>query len=109
MPGFQGSLVTLAVGSLLLSACGTPAAPAMPTAIPDTRISPTPAPTNALPTPVPIQPLGAISYRNLFQEYLGKPDSEVQGKLETAWQQLFYGDNEDSAGVLPGRFRHGLY
>jgi oligosaccharide reducing-end xylanase len=101
MPGQKGLFETLVVGSFLLSACGTPVAPAMPAGIPDTRVSPALASTNALPTLVPIQPLGDISYRNLFQEYLGKPDSEVQGKLEAAWQQLFYGDNDDQRVYYP--------
>jgi oligosaccharide reducing-end xylanase len=92
MSGFQGSLVTLAVGSLLLSACGTQAAP---------MVLSTLAPTNALPTSVPIKPLGVISYRNLFREYLGKLDSEVQAKLETAWQQLFYGDDDNQRVYYP--------
>ena len=31
-------------------------------------------------------------YRNLFHEYLGKSDQEVQARLESAWHQLFHGD-----------------
>jgi len=30
-------------------------------------------------------------YRNLFKEYLGKSDTEIQKKLDAAWNQLFYG------------------
>ena len=37
-------------------------------------------------------------YRNLFAEYLGKSDTQVQAKLEAAWSQLFYG-NDDSERV----------
>ena len=33
------------------------------------------------------------TYRNLFAEYLGKSDSDVQAKLNAAWDQLFYGDD----------------
>lgn len=34
------------------------------------------------------------AYRNLFRELLGKSDSEIQTKLEAAWQQLFYGSDD---------------
>jgi oligosaccharide reducing-end xylanase len=37
-------------------------------------------------------------YRNLFEEYLGKSDVEVQAKIDAAWDQLFYG-NDDSERV----------
>jgi oligosaccharide reducing-end xylanase len=37
-------------------------------------------------------------YRNLFKEYLGKSDTEIQKKLDDTWQQLFYG-NDDSQRV----------
>jgi oligosaccharide reducing-end xylanase len=40
-------------------------------------------------------PAGAFAsgqYRNLFHEYLGKSDAEIDAKLAAAWQQLFYGD-----------------
>jgi oligosaccharide reducing-end xylanase len=32
-------------------------------------------------------------YRDLFKEYLGKTDSEIQAKLDATWNQLFYGDD----------------
>jgi oligosaccharide reducing-end xylanase len=32
------------------------------------------------------------TYRNLFHEYLGVGDREVDARLESAWQQLFHGD-----------------
>ena len=41
------------------------------------------------------EPQGAFAtgnYRNLFKEYLGKSDAEIDAKLNAAWQQLFYGD-----------------
>jgi oligosaccharide reducing-end xylanase len=37
-------------------------------------------------------------YRNLFKEYLGKSDEEIQTKINAAWDQLFYG-NDDSERV----------
>lgn len=61
--------------------------------------------TSVLPTITPIltptPPVGAFysgEYRNLFKEYLGKSDSEIQAKLDGAWNQLFYG-NDDSERV----------
>jgi oligosaccharide reducing-end xylanase len=40
-------------------------------------------------------------YRNLFREYLGKSDAEVKAKLESAWQQLFYGDENSQRLYYP--------
>jgi len=63
--------------------------------------SSTPPPTSspvihtAISTPQP--PVGAIysgQYRNLFKEYLGKSDAEVKAKLDAAWNQLFYGNDD---------------
>lgn len=51
--------------------------------------------TSEPPTPEP--PVGAFTsgqYRDLFQEYLKKSDTEVQAKIEAAWDQLFYGDDD---------------
>jgi oligosaccharide reducing-end xylanase len=105
---FQRFFITLAVVSLLLGACsgnvitpaGVPASPLVPTNTPvvpsSTPLPPTVTPTLALPTPIPalVKPLQDIIYRNLFQEYLRKPESEVQEKLQAAWQQLFYGADD---------------
>jgi oligosaccharide reducing-end xylanase len=47
------------------------------------------------------QQAGAFStgeYRNLFKEYLRKSDTEIQTKIDKAWEQLFYG-NDDSERV----------
>ena len=52
------------------------------------------AKVTSLPSPPP--PSGAFSsgvYRNLFAEYLGKSEAEIQAKLGAAWNQLFYGDD----------------
>ncbi|HEX6032798.1 MAG TPA: glycosyl hydrolase family 8, partial [Anaerolineales bacterium] len=40
-------------------------------------------------------------YRNLFEEYLGKSDAEVQAKIDAAWEQLFYGDDERERVYYP--------
>jgi oligosaccharide reducing-end xylanase len=40
-------------------------------------------------------------YRNLFSEYLGKSDAEVDSKLQSAWTQLFRGDPNSQALYYP--------
>ncbi|HVM72127.1 MAG TPA: glycosyl hydrolase family 8 [Anaerolineales bacterium] len=95
--------VGLATLSLLLSACAAPqaaptpgpsahAATASPPAEPTAPPTPTPAPSGALQT---------IRYRDLFQEYLGKSQADVQAKLQAAWQQLFYGDDDSQRVYYP--------
>ncbi len=90
MPVTRGSLFGLVVISLLLSDCSIPSISIVPTV---TSLSPTQPLIRVFPTPIPAltKPLEGITYRNLFQEYLGKSDAEVQEKLDAAWQQLFYG------------------
>ena len=101
MKNIHRFLITLTIVSFLLSACGTPATLVMPTVIPatpivptNTPVPPTVTPTRVLTTPVSVMSFETGTYRDLFQEYLGKPYTEVQGKLEAAWQQLFYGDDD---------------
>jgi oligosaccharide reducing-end xylanase len=51
----------------------------------------------ATPTPTPQPVAGAFEsneYRNLFAEYLGKSDEEIQAKLDAAWDQLIYGNDD---------------
>ena len=53
--------------------------------------------TSVPPTSTPLPPVGAFEsnvYRNLFKEYLGKSDEEIQAKIDTAWEQLFYGSDD---------------
>ncbi len=76
---------TLAAGAMLLSACGNSAA--------------SPSGTVAL-TISDSLPLN-ITYRNLFHEYLGKTDAEVQARLQAIWQQLFYGDDASQRIYYP--------
>ena len=50
------------------------------------------------------EPQGAVAtgqYRNLFKEYLGKSDAEIDAKIEAAWQQLFYGDADTQRLYYP--------
>ena len=68
----------------LVASCSTPTIPA-------------PAPVTASPTSLPQSQVGAFAsgaYRNLFKEYLGKSDSEIQAKLDSAWNQLFHGNDD---------------
>lgn len=48
-------------------------------------------------------PAGATSpqYRNLFKEYLGKSDAEIEARLQGAWHQLFAGDPDSEALYYP--------
>ena len=49
-------------------------------------------------------PSGAAAtgaYRNLFHEYLGKSDQEVQARLDSAWRQLFHGDPQSQGLYFP--------
>ena len=78
-------IVALTLFFLLLSACGTPISRNLP------ALSMTKGPA-VISTPVkPAFETGA--YRNLFAEYLGKSDAEIQAKLDAAWNQLFYGND----------------
>lgn len=89
------------VFSLLLSACGTGPSPVPQadggTPPPATAVAPSPAPPTATPSHRPaatsVQSFESGAYRNLFAEYLGKSETEIQAKLESAWNQLFYGDD----------------
>jgi oligosaccharide reducing-end xylanase len=65
------------------------------------------APSTATPTPQPTatpQPIGAFEsgqYRNLFTELLGKSEAEIAQKIDRAWEQLFYGDNDTQRVYYP--------
>jgi oligosaccharide reducing-end xylanase len=81
-------LIFLSFVSALIAGCAPSVAP------PNTPIPVAPSPTS---TPQPAVPVGAFSsgkYRNLFKEYLGKSDAEIQTKLNAAWEQLFYGGDD---------------
>jgi oligosaccharide reducing-end xylanase len=80
-------LMILSFVSSLIVSC------APPTNIPTfTSVPPTAASSS---TPQPR--VGAFysgEYRNLFKEYLGKSDADIQAKLDAAWDQLFYGNDD---------------
>lgn len=56
-----------------------------------------PDPMPAASSPTPRLPSGGAfasqEYQNLFAEYLGKSEAEIEAKLEAAWTQLFYGND----------------
>jgi len=62
-----------------------------------------PTPTSSPPTATPV-PVGAFTsgrYRNLFKEMMNKSDAEIQAKLDTAWKQLFYGNDDTQRVYYP--------
>src|SRR5215813_9910780 len=66
--------------------------------------SPTPIPPTISPTGTPQPYIGAFTseeYRNLFKEYLGRSDAEIQAKLDAAWNQLFYGNDNSERVYYP--------
>jgi oligosaccharide reducing-end xylanase len=103
-------ITIMLVAAFLLAACGAAASPSAPSAspVPPTNsplpatLAPTPSllPTSTVaPTPLPALP--NISYRNLFKEYLGASDATVQGKIQAAWQQIFYGSDATQRVYYP--------
>ena len=85
-------LSTLLLLSFLVSSCGSPSTPA-PAAV---------TPTDSPPTPVPVKPAFETGvYPNLFRDYLGKTDSEIQAKIDEMWNQLFYGDDATERVYYP--------
>ena len=40
-------------------------------------------------------------YPNLFSEWLGMPEADIQSKLEAAWQHFFYGDDATERVYYP--------
>ncbi len=40
-------------------------------------------------------------YRNLFAEYLGKSDADAKARVDAAWNQLFYGDDNNERVYYP--------
>ncbi len=77
-------VIYLVLVSSLIVSCA-PTTTAMPTA--------TPVTTSSSSTSIAMGAFNSGEYRNLFKEYLDKSDAEVQAKVEAAWNQLFYGDD----------------
>jgi oligosaccharide reducing-end xylanase len=78
--------IMVVCGSTLITSCS-----ARPEAGPAaTATAPAASPPSA---PTPAGAFSSGAYRNLFAEYLGKSEVEIQAKLEAAWEQFFYGDD----------------
>jgi oligosaccharide reducing-end xylanase len=94
MFALRRSFFLLIIVSILLSACGTAPTPLPPVAQP-TEIQPTS-------TPEPAKAAFETGiYRNLFAEYLGKSDAEIQAKIDQSWNQLFYGEDSSERIYYP--------
>jgi oligosaccharide reducing-end xylanase len=96
--------ISLAILALLLNACGTGSSAATPTETAVATAMPTATPTEApppTPTRASVQSFESGEYRNLFAEYLGKNDAQIQAKLDAAWDQLFYGSDESQRVYYP--------
>jgi oligosaccharide reducing-end xylanase len=95
----------LVILSLLLAACGTGSPLPLPETPTTAAVEPaTPTPT-ITPQPTPartsVKSFDSGRYRNLLAEYLGKNDTEIQAKLDDAWNRLFYGSDESERVYFP--------
>lgn len=81
-------ILILASGLVSCSTTPTPLSPSM---------SATPVAATQLPSGV----FTSGEYRNLFKEYLGKSEAELQAKIHTAWDQLFYGSDNSERVYYP--------
>lgn len=80
----------------LLAGCAGPTP-----SVTEAPLMPTEPPTQA---PAQLPKVGAYEsgqYPNLFAETLGKSEAEIQGKTEGAFQQLFYGDDQNERVYYP--------
>jgi oligosaccharide reducing-end xylanase len=84
---------TLLLLTFILSSCGSP------TTLETTTVTPTLSPS---PTHLPTKPAFETGvYPNLFKDYLGKSDTEIQAKVDSTWNQLFYGDDSTERVYYP--------
>lgn len=59
-------------------------------------------PADSLPTPLPPKPAFETGvYPNLFKDYLGKSNEEIQARIDSAFHQLFYGDDATERVYYP--------
>jgi len=78
--------------SFSLSSCGSLSTP----------IAVTMTQTESQPMPIPVEPAFETGiYPNLFKDYLGKSDEEIQSKIDFAFDQLFYGDDATERVYYP--------
>jgi oligosaccharide reducing-end xylanase len=78
----SSTVIAIAFAVVILASCGAPAKFMPP---PTTR-------------PQPVGAFYSGQYHNLFKELLGKSDPEIQTRVDSAWAQLFYG-NDDAQRV----------
>lgn len=85
-------LATLLLFSFILSACGSSSTPEPVTVTQTTSPS----------TPFPAKPAFETGvYPNLFKDYLGKSDEEIQAKIDVSFNQLFYGNDSSERVYYP--------
>ena len=87
-------LLILSISSSLIVSCAPSTVMPAPTLVSST----------VSPTSTSLSHAGAFysgEYRNLFKEYLGKSNEDIQAKLEAAWNQLFYGSDDSERVYYP--------
>jgi oligosaccharide reducing-end xylanase len=88
----QRFLATLLALSFILSACGSPSTP----------VTAPVQETESPPMSDPVKPAFETGlYPNLFADYLGKSNEEIQTRIDQAWNQLFYGDDATERVYYP--------
>jgi len=70
--------------------------------------APASTPTATIPPEVPAATSQQLTsaferkeYQNLFKQYLGKSEEEIQAKIDAAWDQLFYGKDDSERVYYP--------
>jgi oligosaccharide reducing-end xylanase len=92
LSALQRFFATLLLFTFTLSSCGSPSTPIVATVTkPESQ-----------PTPVPAKPAFETGvYPNLFKNYLGESEAEIQAKIDSAFNQLFYGDDSTERVYYP--------
>ncbi|HND47878.1 MAG TPA: glycosyl hydrolase family 8, partial [Anaerolineales bacterium] len=92
MSALQRFITPILLLSFILSSCGSSSTP----------VSATVTQTAPPPIPLPAKPAFETGvYPNLFKDYLGKSDEEIQAKIDSAFHQLFYGDDATERVYYP--------
>ena len=92
MSALRYFITILLLLSFSISACGSPSTPIVATV----------TQTDSPPTPIPAKPAFETGlYPNLFADYLGKSDEEIQAKIDSVFNQLFYGDDSTERVYYP--------
>jgi oligosaccharide reducing-end xylanase len=92
LPTLRRYIAILLLLTFLLTSCGSPSTPIIATM---ESIIPSP-------TPVPAKPAYETGvYPNLFMDYLGKSDKEIQAKIDSTFNQLFYGNDATERVYYP--------